>query len=63
MDSAKLTRVTGLVPRITFEQGIAQTVRWYQANEAWWRPISSGEFRQYYERMYGQRKVLRGVGA
>ena len=40
------------MPRITFEQGLAQTVGWYRDNEAWWRPIRSGEFRQYYERHY-----------
>ena len=45
-------------PAVTFEQGIRQTVEWFQANEAWWRPIKQGEFRAYYERMYGQRKVL-----
>lgn len=61
VDSGKLTRMTGWKPVVTFEQGIRQTVAWYQANEAWWRPIKQGEFREYYERMYGQRKVLGGV--
>ena len=63
VDSSKLTRVTGWKPQVTFADGIAQTVRWFQANEAWWRPIKQGEFRQYYERMYGQRKVLGEVKA
>jgi len=61
VDSGKLTRVTGWTPRISFEEGILQTVRWFEANTAWWRPIKQGEFRAYYERMYGQRKVLGGV--
>jgi dTDP-glucose 4,6-dehydratase len=34
------------------------TVQWYVDNEWWWRPIKSGEFRAYYERMYGSRAVL-----
>ncbi len=34
-----------------------------QANESWWRPIKEGEFRAYYERMYGQRKVVKEVRA
>jgi dTDP-glucose 4,6-dehydratase len=38
-------------------------VQWYQANQPWWRTIKSGEFRAYYERMYGQRKVLGEVKA
>ncbi len=63
VDSSKLTRVTGWTPQVSFADGIAQTVRWFQANESWWRPIKQGEFRAYYERMYGQRKVLGEVKA
>lgn len=63
VDCSKLTRVTGWEPQIPFEQGIRDTVAWFQANTAWWRPIKQGEFRAYYERMYGQRKVLREVKA
>jgi dTDP-glucose 4,6-dehydratase len=63
VDSSKLTRLTGWRPRIAFEDGIRRTVEWFQANEPWWRPIKAGEFRAYYERMYGQRKVLREVKA
>lgn len=61
VDSGKLTRVTGWTPKIPFADGIRQTVEWFRANEAWWRPIRTGEFREYYERMYGQRKVLKEV--
>lgn len=63
VDSSRLTSTTGWRPRIPFEQGILQTVEWFKANESWWRPIRSGEFRAYYERMYGGRKVLREVKA
>jgi dTDP-glucose 4,6-dehydratase len=63
VDSSKLTRVTGWKPAIPFEQGIRQTVEWFQANAPWWKAIKSGEFRAYYERMYGQRKVLGEVKA
>jgi dTDP-glucose 4,6-dehydratase len=63
VDSSKLTRVTGWTPRIPFEEGILQTVEWFRANTSWWRPIKQGEFRAYYERMYGQRRVLKGAGA
>ena len=63
LDSAKLARVTGWRPRIAFADGIRDTVEWYRSHEAWWRPIKQGEFRAYYERMYGQRKVLGGVKA
>jgi dTDP-glucose 4,6-dehydratase len=63
VDSRKLTRITGWKPALAFEPGIRQTVQWYQANQPWWRAIKSGEFRAYYERMYGQRKVLGEVKA
>jgi dTDP-glucose 4,6-dehydratase len=63
VDSSKLTRVTGWRPAISFDAGIRQTVEWFRAHESWWRPIRSGEFREYYERMYGRRKVLGEVKA
>src|SRR5438093_2112246 len=59
VDCSKLTRLTGWKPSIAFEEGLKQTVAWYQSHESWWRPIKQGEFRAYYERMYGQRKVLK----
>jgi len=63
VDSSKLQKLTAWKPEVEFDAGLAQTVAWYRANEAWWRPIKEGEFRAYYERMYGQRKVLREVKA
>jgi dTDP-glucose 4,6-dehydratase len=63
VDSFKLTRLTGWHPEISFEEGLRDTVQWYRDHEAWWRPIKQGEFRQYYERMYGRRKVLKEVQA
>ena len=61
LDCAKLTRLTGWRPAVAFEDGIRGTVDWFRGNQAWWRPIKQGEFRAYYERMYGQRRVLKEV--
>jgi len=61
VDSSKLTRLTGWTPTVAFDAGIRQTVDWFVKHEAWWRPIKQGEFRAYYERMYGQRRVLKAV--
>jgi len=63
VDSSKLTRLCGWKPRVAFEDGIRETVDWFRANASWWRPIKEGEFRAYYERAYGQRKVLKEVRA
>lgn len=41
IDSAKLRRETGWSPRMAFDQGLEQTVRWYIDNADWWRPIAA----------------------
>ena len=52
-------RALGWQPRHTHEQAIRATVRWYVANEWWWRPIKSGDrYKQYYAANYAQRQVL-----
>ena len=54
VDCSRLHRL-GWRPVVPFEEGLRATVRWYQDHEAWWRPIKSGEFRQYYEQQYRRR--------
>ncbi len=63
VDWGKLGRLTGWAPKVGFADGMRETVDWFRAHEAWWRPIKEGEFRAYYERMYGQRRVLKEVRA
>ncbi len=48
-------RALGWQPTHGFEEALTATVAWYRANESWWRPLKSGEFRKYYERQYGAR--------
>ena len=48
----------GWEPELDPEEAIRATVRWYRDNESWWRPIRSGEFQEYYEQVYGNRKTL-----
>jgi len=62
IDWSRLARATGWKPQVPFEEGIAETVRWYQANEAWWRPLKSGEFREFYQRNYKFLDHGRGSG-
>jgi dTDP-glucose 4,6-dehydratase len=44
----------GWKAEVGFEAGIERTVSWYRDNEAWWGPLRSGEYREYYERQYGR---------
>jgi dTDP-glucose 4,6-dehydratase len=57
-----ITRICqlGWQPRYSPLEASTQAVRWYQANEWWGRPIKSGEFREYYERMYAHRAGMDG---
>jgi dTDP-glucose 4,6-dehydratase len=54
LDASK-ARALGWSPRTDFTNGLAETVAWYRAREDWWRPIKSGEFRDYYRRQYALR--------
>ncbi len=54
LSSAKLREQLGWELKFTFETGIAETVKWYAANEDWWRKIKSGEFREYYKKQYAE---------
>ncbi|GMV23498.1 MAG: dTDP-glucose 4,6-dehydratase [Acidimicrobiia bacterium] len=56
LDTTKL-RALGWTPQVAFDQGLADTVRWYVDNEAWWRPIKEQDpaFKAYYAAQYGNR--------
>ena len=49
------TEALGWKAEVGFEEGIRRTVEWYRDSEAWWGPIRSGEYREYYERQYGRK--------
>ncbi len=52
IDPAKIERELGWIPETPFEEGIRETVQWYLAHETWWKTILSGEYRNYFKRMY-----------
>ena len=39
LDSTKIRSELGWSPLVPFEEGLAETVRWYMTNEQWWRPL------------------------
>ncbi len=55
IDPTKIHSELGWLPETKFEDGIIKTVEWYLNNREWWEEIISGEYRDYYEKMYGQK--------
>jgi len=53
VDTSKI-RALGWSPEADLAAGIAKTVAWYSENRAWWEPIKSGEYREYYQKHYGE---------
>ncbi len=56
IDASKIKHELGWEPtRSAWPDALENTVRWYVDNETWWRRVKSGEYRNYYEKQYGQR--------
>ena len=55
IDSTKLETELGWKPRITFDDGLPQTIAWYIGNASWVEHVRSGAYLKYYEDMYGRR--------
>lgn len=55
IDASKLKRDLGWEPSYTFETGISETIDWYLANQEWVNEVTSGAYREYYSKQYGER--------
>ncbi len=55
IDPAKIHRELGWLPETRFADGIERTIEWYLEHRDWWEEIVSGEYRNYYEKMYSNR--------
>ena len=55
INPAKIHREVGWLPQTSFAEGIKKTIKWYLDNEDWWQRIISGEYQDYYTKMYGDR--------
>ena len=51
----KIHSELGWLPETKFADGIKKTIDWYLNNRSWWETIISGEYQDYYEKMYGNR--------
>ena len=55
IDASRIKTDLGWEPTVCFEEGIALTVDWYLAHQTWLDQVASGEYRKYYQEMYGSR--------
>ncbi len=55
IDPSKAETELGWQPQVSWEDGLARTIAWYRSNEAWVSHVRSGEYREYYQAMYGGR--------
>ncbi len=55
LDVSRIKSELSWEPEMDLEEGLQGTVEWYMENRPWWESIKSGEYREYYERMYGDR--------
>lgn len=55
IDPTKIHDELGWLPETKFADGLGKTIRWYLENRDWWEEIISGEYRDYYRKMYGNK--------
>jgi len=55
IDATKVESELGWKPQMTWEDGLATTIRWYQDSQTWVEHVRSGEYKEYYKAMYGSR--------
>ncbi len=55
IDPTKIHSELGWLPTTPFDEGIKLTIAWYLENKDWWQDIISGEYQNYYEKIYGNR--------
>ena len=55
IDPTKIHNELGWLPATKFSDGIKKTINWYLTHKSWWEKIISGEYQNYYEKMYKNR--------
>lgn len=57
IDATKLKDELGWMPSLQFEEGLSKTIDWYLNNKTWLNDVVSGNYKDYYEGMYGAEEV------
>lgn len=55
IDPTKMQTELGWQPTTLFDEGIKKTIQWYLDNKSWWERILSGEYQDYYDKMYSKK--------
>lgn len=55
IDPTKIHDELGWLPETKFEDGIEETIEWYLNNKEWWENILSGEYQNYFDKMYKEK--------
>ena len=55
IDPTKIHNELGWFPETKFADGIQKTIKWYLDNRGWWENVISGEYQEYYKKMYENR--------
>jgi len=61
IDATKIEKELGFTPRVSLPDGLAGTLTWYLENEAWWRSVMDGSYRQWIANQYGSVSRLSAV--
>ncbi len=54
IDASKIQSELNWKPEMTFEEGLSKTVDWYLENTEWLKNVTSGDYQEYYQKMYGK---------
>lgn len=58
IDPEKIHREIGWLPETKFADGIKKTIQWYLTHQKWWEDIISGEYQNYYQKMYENKSAI-----
>ncbi|WP_443653108.1 dTDP-glucose 4,6-dehydratase [Dialister hominis] len=58
IDPEKIHKELGWLPETKFADGIKKTIQWYLTHQKWWEDIISGEYQNYYQKMYENKSAI-----